>query len=413
MRELKCLHICAQLFAMWCLIVTTNVDNAMAEESSYDSSIQRSNFMAIEPRYKKSLEKQLEDRRSQFLWRMRFDSESLQTDKNAQSQSVGAKARAQFQYKLLENLKFKSKVNLSLESGRSQDIFGDLEPSSGIYPQELKLSLDAVEDHITLEAGQIHQRWLNEPLFIGGLGFPGAAQKFQIKKKSWDLGLITQQLIPTSSTLSTRVAEREGTPSLFTESIQAGVRPSSNNFILGRVTMYKYNDLPSVVAYWSRIYGNTPSNFGNDINNSTFRYDFSGWMGQMAYEQKFSNSFSMQFQYMAMKNTAAPDDSGESQAITVTAANDFGRWIIGGRYKNYFIESDAVPAYYNSHRLGHNNRTGNEYEIMFESKDWGVNFSATYVKADLLRDQGQTASELQQDNQQTFYIQVETMYDFI
>ena len=40
--------------------------------------------------------------------------------------------------------------------------------------------------------------------------------------------------------------------------------------------------------------------------------------------------------------------------------------IRGENLKNYFIESDAVPAFYNSHRLGHTNRTGNAFEFNVE-----------------------------------------------
>jgi hypothetical protein len=51
--------------------------------------------------------------------------------------------------------------------------------------------------------------------------------------------------------------------------------------------------------------------------------------------------------------------------------------------------------------------------MTFESKQWGVNFLASYVKADLLNPTTARIDGLQQDNQQTFYLAVETMYDFI
>lgn len=412
MKEVRHLRRYAQLFAMWCLIVTIFVDTAIAYEQ-YDSSIQRSNFLTIDPTYKKLLDEQIKERRAGFTWNMRFDAQSLQTDQNNQSQSVGATIGTQLNYKVIDRVSFKAKANLGLESGRSQDIFGDLEPNSGVYPRELKLSVIAIEDHLDLEAGQISQTWINEPLFIGGLGFPGASEKLKFENKRVKVNLRAQQLIPTSSTLSTRVQGKEATPSLMTETGEITWNISSNNFVLGRFTWFNYNDLPSNVAYWSRIYGNSPSNFGNDVNNSQFRYDFSGWIGQLAFEQKISNSLTAQIKHSVIKNEKAPSEVGEAQNTSLIIANDFGRWIVAGEYNNYFVESDAVPAFYNSYKMGHNNRIGNGFKLSVESKSWGIIFSGEYYKADLLRDQGPIASGLQQNNQETFYFKMETMYDFI
>ena len=72
-----------------------------------------------------------------------------------------------------------------------------------------------------------------------------------------------------------------------------------------------------------------------------------------------------------------------------------------------------MPAAYNSYRLGHNNRIGNNYGLNLESKDWGVVFKVDYTEANLLNPAARRLDGLQQDNQQIFYISVETMYDFI
>lgn len=403
--------------AFWCLIATILVASSKAFAQGqdvgtfYDSSIQRSNFLSTDPRYEKILEEQLGDRRSIFLWKLRFDSQSLETADNIQSQNVGATFRGRFTYKLLENLDFRAAGNISLESGRSQSIFGDLEPASGLYPRELKLHWQAVKDHITIDFGQIHQEWFNDPLFISNLGFPGVAETFFISTKTIDMALNAQQLIPTSSTLSTRVTERESMPTLTTESAQATIHLSTSNFLTGRLTHFRYNNLPHIVAWESSIYGNSVND--GDQNNAVFIYQFEGYIGQLGFEQKFTDSLSSQIQWGIIKNNKAPKEVGEAQSFRVSLVNDFGRWIIGGMYTNYFIESDAVPAFYNSYRFGHNNRIGNSFEINLESKDWGVIFKAHYTEADLLNEAARRIDGLQQDDQKTIYFAVETMYDFI
>lgn len=420
MRDNRYLHTVpkgATYLLSWCLFATTlaNPCKGLAvEQVYYDSSLQRSNFMSFSPFYEKILEEQIKDRRSLFLWRLRFESEGMQTDQNINSQIVGATAQGRFVYKIMEDLTFNAKVNLRLRSGRTQALFGDLEPTSGIYPREINLKWTPFKETLILRAGQIHQNWFNEPMFLGNLGFPGLQQILSHSSESgkYKVRLISQQLIPTSSTLSTRVGEREETPSLITNTLQGSYNISSRNFITASATHFNYSRLPRIVAFNSFLYGNTVTN--NDINNAEFRYDFSGFLTSVTFEQKLSHSLAAQVQWNTIQNTKAPDELGEAQAIVFFIYNDFGRWIAGTTIRDYFIEGDAVPGAYNSHLLGHNNREGQRIELNLESKDWGVIFRASYTKADLLNsNRFPVIGGLQQDNQQTFYFSVETMYDFI
>ena len=384
-----------------------------SSQAQYDSSLQRSQFMGRSPVYERNLLREIEDRRSIFLWQMFFDLQTLGTDQNTQSQTVGFNINGKLDYKVMEQLDFRGRARLSFQSGRSQDLFGDLEPDSGIYPKDLRLRWRPLGEDLELAVGQISQSWFNESLFIGSLGFPGLLQRWIFQRPGFKLSLTAQELIPTSSTLATRVQDREATPSLFTQSIEASYQISLSNQLWGRFTLFQYNDLPSKVAFWSRIYGNSASLIGNDINNAQFLYGFQGWMGQWTFEQKFSERLSAQFYYSALRNNRAPVELSELQKMDLQVVVDMGSWIVSGRYSDYFIEADAVPAFYNSALLGHNNRSGNAYGIALESKDWGVQFAFEYYKARLLRDLGNLEGQLQQDNQETFYFTLETLYDYI
>ncbi len=399
----------------WFLIAGTFLsgftNKVQASPGTYTSSLQRSSFLVDKPEYEKNLESRLSHRRSLFLWKFRFGSQSLETASNIHSKNVEGALRTKFRYKVMDNLSFKAKASLNLESGRSQDLFGDLEPGSGIYPREIKLQWKPLGESMTFGFGQIHQAWFKERLFLGNLGFPGLSEKWNYQYKRLSIGLVGQQLIPTSSTLSTRVAQRESIPYLFTESLQAHFKISHSNFIKGRLTHYNYTRLPAIVAFESFIYGNTVE--APDRNNSRFVYGFEGLMTQLSFEQKFKYDLSAQIQWNIIKNMKAPDTHGEAQSLRFWVGKDFGSWLVIGSYKNYFIEPDAVPAFYNSFRLGHNNRIGHSYQMSFESKDWGVNFRLHYTDANLLNFTTQRIDGLQQDNQQTFYFSMETLYDFI
>lgn len=389
-----------------------NAQQVVANEASYyDSSIQRSNFLALNPHYYDRMEAEVENRRSQLFWKLHFAGQSISTEGNINSQIAGANLIGRFKYRFLEKLNFKAQASLNLESGRSQAIFGDQEPGSGIYPREVLIEYEPFNEVLTLQAGLIRQRFFNEPLFVSNLPFLGVSQRLALKRKRFEVALRTQQLIPTSYTLATRVGERENVPFFYTQSLEGYLALSKYNFIRGRVTHFRYSDLPSVVAFDSFIYGNTVTN--TDVNNAEFIYNFEGFLTTLNFEQKITEAWSVQALWNTIVNNEAPSDAGEAQTIGGGVAYDSGRWIFSGLYKSYFIESDAVPAAYNSHAYGHNNRIGHGYGFRIESKDWGVNFLGDYYDANLLNQSVRRLDGLQQDNQQTIYFAVETMYDFI
>ena len=385
--------------------------NDFSNDSFFDSSLQRSQFFPAKPNYEKKIEDQLFNRRSLFLWKLRFDSQSLETQQNIHSRNVGGTLLSKFRYRIMDQLDFKARANLNLEAGRYQDLFGDLEPGSGVYPREIKIQWRLFGDSTSLNFGQINQSWFNEGLFLGRLGFPGFSQRWGYKFRGYNIDFIGQQLIPTSSTLSTRVAQKEQIPYLFTESLQAYFKPTENNFLKARITHYKYTRLPAIVAFESFVYGNTVA--APDRNNSVFKYGFDGFLTQLLFEQKLGSDFSAQIQWSTIKNMMAPNNLGEAQSVKLSFGKEFRNWFIIGSLTNYFIEPDAVPAFYNSYRLGHNNRIGDSYQLIFESKKWGVNFLIHYTKANLLNSTVQRVDGLQQDNQQTFYFKMETLYEFI
>ena len=378
---------------------------------AYDSSIQRSNF-TTNPRYLRDLEEQISHRRAQFLWKLRFDAQSLETDDNIQSQLAGATFGLRFRYKIIDSVELRAKANLTLESGRSQDLFGDQEPGSGIYPREFLLRWGLYQDFVSIDTGLIQQTLSqSDPLFISNLAFPGVAENFEYRWGRNSIGLYLQQTIPSSYTRSARVAEREDIPYYYTETLKAMLGWNKFGFITGEVSHFRYENLPAIVAFDSFLYGNTV--LAPDQTNGRFLYGFDGFRTRLGGEQKFSRNLAGQLFWTTIINNAAPSDAGESQSFYGSLSYDVGRWIVSGHYRNFFIESDAVPGSYNSHLLGHNNRIGNAYSFDLESKDWGVRFRGQFVQSDLLNESNIRVDGIQQNNQQSFYFSVETSYDFI
>ena len=419
MNKLSNLHSVIACLVFGCLFVTTPIAFSQAGEDTYHSTIQDSRFLVPQPRYETKLWqswKKDDDQRVGLVWGLSLSGESFQTSSNIQSQTATYGFKAKFRYKIMDNLELRSKANLAFQSGRTQDIFGDLEPVSGIYLRRALLQWTPFGDWLKLDAGVISQRWLDNELFIrGGAGFPGARQYVKYKAKNYSVGFTAQQLIPTSATLSTQVAEKEATPTFNTQTLNGDVRLGKYNVGGAQFTLFQFANLPRVVAWESGKWGNNIVGGAVQDTNTRFRSNFGGWVSELWLEQKFTNNFSAQIGMDVIKNTQAEDSTGESQSIQLSAAYQSGQWVIAPSVNSYFIEPDAVPAFYNSSIYGHNNRIGTAYTLGVESKKWNTLFNISFIDSQILQENGLTPTPVrtQPEDQQTIYISVETAYDLI
>ena len=381
----------------------------------FRSSFMRSKFTKDERgryRYSSRLFRKMAPRRTQFAYFFALSAEDLSTARNTQAQTFGLGLGMKLKYRLFENLHFKTRGRFKYESGRTQDLFGDLEPDTGLYIGQAIVDYKPFGNYLSLRGGLVSQSFFRNPTFIKSLSFPGAKQAIYVNDRRWALGLVTQQLLPTSSTRSTRVQTREDTPKLFTESLMGMWVISKYNWVRLTGTWFDYDDLPAVVAFQSQRLGNN-FNQGCTINNCTFLFGFRGWMNQVMFEQKISKSVSARFLGNFLRNIEAEDTFNESRTLSATLAIDTGRWIFMPRYETFFIEPEAVPALYNDWLRGHNNRIGWGGELKIESKDHNIRLGLTYYDAKLINQQGIVADGIQQDDLRTLFLSMETAYEGI
>lgn len=351
------------------------------------------------------LSNKLQDSRLAMLWRISMSGESFSTV-NENSDVVGTRADFLVNYKLLEDLYFDAGIRFNLESGYSQSIFGEVEPGSNITP------LDAVAEwrpasFFKMKAGIVSQGQWDLPIFLRRIAFPGASETFTLASdnKRYSVSFNAQQLIPTSSTLATRVREREDSPQLFTETIEVHADPVGWVKYHGRFSLFNFNKLPHQVAFDSQAYGNTINNGGP--NTAEFVFGFNGMIIQNNFEFRFNSKIAAIVNWSIIKNNSAADSYNDAQMVNPGFALDFGKFILNPNVTFYFVESDAVPAFYNDFQFGHNNRQGINYQLSTEIKEWNIRFRAGYTDAKVLND-----SFFQQDIKY-IYLTMDMAYDII
>jgi hypothetical protein len=307
-------------------------------------------------------------------------------------------------YRLLESLEAVTLVRAKFEAGHTQDFFGDLEPYTGFLLREAAMRFHP-GDIFALKAGVINQDWMGMPLLTFRKSFPGVQVSFNgAWTENFSSSLTGQYLIPTSQTLSTRTVGEEATPTFKTVTLGNSLKIDSLK--LGADASYfKFDNLPSFVAFESQKRGNSYL-LNNGPNNSAFQYAFEGWFIDLSAKYRI-NMFEPQIGFSLIKNPRAPDtyNTGSITSIGNVFHMDNHTFYIGA--EKFFAESDVAPAYYNSWVYGNTNKKGYGLETWWWFKKQKFRIRAEYYSAKVLNDDG-----LQED-QQYFYLGVETGYDRI
>jgi len=338
------------------------------------------------------------------LWNARVYGEGA-TLKSQSSEVGGVDFNIRSKYLLLDNLEARVFLRAKYEAGRSQSYFGDLEPSNGIFAREAAIRYMPFE-FLDVKGGVIDQEWMDMPLLTSRQSFPGiTADLHHSFNKAFVIGVNAQDLIPTSQTLSSQAMDREQTPSYYTQMAYARWKNSTLD-VYQTFGHYTYEHLPSQVAWDSALYGNDKT-FVNSVNDSSFRYDFNGLFAQSGLKYRASALWEPMVYYNVIKNLDAPDTYNDGEIIGAGSNFYTNDYLITVKGEYYFLESDAVPGYYNSWAYGHTNKQGAGGEVVLAFLKHKFRLRAQYYQYKPLN------FDTYQQSQQYFYFGVETGYDKI
>lgn len=306
---------------------------------------------------------------------------------------------------LLERLELLGDVSIAGASGFSQSRFGNDSLGSGININEAIVAVNP-EGILGLDAGIINQRFLGSGLLVSDLPFPALRQtlknQWKIADTTLELGLKAQQAIPTSRTLDNQKrSEKEGTPSFMTQTAYADVSFTKNTSLNASYTRYQFNELPSSVAFESRLLGNTVP--FSQASQSQFLFDYRGSLYTLNAQQKLMDSLSFYGGAELLENSEAPTAFNRGFLTKLGLVWSLYDHKLDFSMANYFNESDSSPAFYNSSRLGHNNMEGQAYAVAFTYEDL-FRVRVQYSDADVI------SPNLVNTRRQNLNVALETLY---
>ncbi len=334
-------------------------------------------------------------------WKLTMGGTSLSEGKD-EGAAAFAWFGANFKYNFAKWLKAEISPNISFYSSRLQERYDDDSYQNRLWMMGAHLSVIPVE-YLEFRAGALNQGFLGSSMLVSSLrSFPGLQETAKFKTAEVEGKLILQQAVPTSHTLNTERERMEKLPSFNTESVS--LKGKHFGLVEWKATggHFKWANLPSKVAWESRIDGALGS--GLEVTDSRFTYDHEGWFGtaEACWCTTAAVDFTLEFQ--RIHNTKADSFAADAQSFGLGPKFKIGDVEVDLRYRSFFIESDATVALYNKSRFGHTNRIGDQIEASANFKDQGFSIFAQAVRARPIN-----PSEAQRDLS-IYFVGVETEY---
>lgn len=314
---------------------------------------------------------------------------------------AGAKLNLSGGIKLLDYASLVADLSLVATNGFSQARFGKDSLGNGINVNEAMLVLND-QGLFQVDAGIINQGFLNSPLLVSNLPFPGVRETLRYDGDYLEIGLRAQQAIPTSRTLdSQKRDEKEATPLFFTETLYTEFKPTEHSTAQISYTRYRFKNLPTTVANNGRLLGNSVP--FSTAAQSEFLFAFEGALYQAGVSHQVTDSIGVNLNAQLIQNDEAPD--AFNRGFLVEAGLSFP--VLGQEMAiyaaNFFNESDTSPGQYNSSRLGHNNMKGNSFgaSLLFNKL---FKVQAQYTDSDVI------SANLVNSRRQSMSLTLETVY---
>lgn len=331
--------------------------------------------------YENLLQQKAENSRISLMWDMKSRAESYSSaiDNAFFFAFTGS---GHLKYRLLDRLHLDLKAVVLLQGGQAQSRFNELLPSGPAFLSHGFFNYDVLgNETLELKAGALSQsKVFNSSVFISRRAFPGIEESLKLKVNDFCFKASAQQVIPTTYTFSTALIEREKTPSLNTGNLSACYENDKVHLTL-RGGVFDFSNLPGYVADISRLYGNTVDGPGY---NARFKYGFRGWHAGFDAYYNPNKDVSFRLATTMLENMGAIPTTNQAQHIEVSGHYRFNHAFgFDLSFNNFFVESDAVPAFFMS-RFAQANSKGYGIEFGTQWIEKKVRVGVAYTFVDLI-----------------------------
>ena len=335
-------------------------------------------------------------------WRLGLGGESFREGRD-EGLAAYVRLSSHFNYKFNGWLKAKIDPRLKFYSSRVQQRYDDDIYRGGLRARNAYLSATPTP-WFEARAGAFAENFIDNPALISRRRvFPGVMEMFSVEPVEGVRGqLILQQSIPTSSSLNAEREGKEPLPIFQTQSVHVRGR---NVYWLdydANLGHYSYSQMPDGVAFKSAVMGNSVPG-AQAAAGSRFMYGFDGFFGGgevLAGE----GPVRVKAEYRVVHNRLAPSDSADAQYWLLGPHLKLGDQVLKVVYGQYFVESDATVAQYNTPELGYNNRVGDIVLSRLEFPKQGFALKLEWTNSRVI------APQFTQQSMTTFLFGVETDY---
>jgi hypothetical protein len=311
---------------------------------------------------------------------------NYQADQNSVRQGesltmAGIRYKPTFEFQYASWLSATITPKLWIAQGYADSRLGNFVPPQSLSLYESYLQAKP-SPYFAFQVGALNQARLDTEILIGDSSFPATLEKAMIGGDRLSAELRAEQAIPTATTLSTNTTESEPTPAFFFESLIVDAKPVKWAELRLSASYFRFSDLPSVVAQVSETRGNSVDDYGP--NNSHFRYDFEGYVYGIDGRLDLHRRVSALAGWKMIDNLLAPETYNLGTdgflALDVRVAPEVS---VKPRADVFFLESDAVPAYWLESFYGaQTNRTGYAGALILEFKKQKLSTGAHFMHYD-------------------------------
>ncbi len=204
------------------------------------------------------------------------------------------------------------------------------------------------------------------------LSFPGLQAQGSFEIKNFGLRAQALQTIAASTVSSREVNEHDQNPRLTMESLDLYYHTRTFQADL-QTFHFRFFDLPSQVAHFSRFDGNTV--IGNNPQLTEYFYEFDGFGTSLSLSQYITPTWKMGVRSAYMENLKAPSGINKGFENSIESSfrfyTDYEISPAAGFYKK---GSDVFPAYYLNNIQSMTNIDGEFVRLTIQpiKKDWGL-----------------------------------------
>jgi hypothetical protein len=317
-----------------------------------------------------------------LAWKAGLAGNNAQDDQSS-SKYVSFGLDAQMNYWLAPTVFFDVNPLIKFENGSFQSIDGERKNESGIYMREAGANW-MFANSSTLAAGALDQTTSHSALLVGDQAFPAVRARWQVLGiNSFYTGIEAAQAVPTSTSLSTNTTGVEPTPGFSSASLNFNYQPSPQYYWKNRVGAFRFDNLPTAVAYESSLRGNTTTALTQ--SEALFTYKYQGF--EATSELRFPVMRGWDFYGSAsyLKNSQVESNLGEAYAAKAGSEFFFvGRKSLDLSLTGFRIAPDAAVAYFNSNQFFNTNRVGYSIESYVNFKKYNFRLGLGYTEAELI-----------------------------